>query len=369
MTNKISVLIADDEPINLELMEEILEDDFDVTTVSSGPDCLNYLQHRQPDILLLDVAMPNMTGYEVCQQIKQHTHWSFPILFVSARGTLEERLAGYQAGGDDYLVKPFDNQELIVKINNLVELKLQQQQLNQELEQANDVAMMALNNSGEFGTVVNALKQTYESNDYNQLAKIALDTLAQFSLKGTVQFNDNNKVIATFDSSGVFKPVESELLQLAKQKGRIFNHQQRCIFSFSHASILIKNMPSTEGDKYGRLLDHLCILMEGVNARFIAIMQHQELRDLLSCNSDLLHSTKQGLLEVDTLFQSQKTAAIEIGHKLMSQLEADFLGLGLDEDQERYLVSLVDSNIRELTELLDNQDAVEKVFNKILNAL
>jgi len=368
MSDTIHVLITDDEPLNLELMEEVLEDHYQITCVSSGQECLTYLESNNPDILLLDVAMPDLDGYEVCKLIKADENLSLPILFVSARGSLEERLTGYEAGGDDYLVKPFNNKELVVKVQNMVAYIDKQQQLTSQYKQASDMAMMLMTNSGESGAIVNFIRQTFECYGFTELTQAIFEALEQFELNSTIQYYDGDTKLDTFDSSGLFKPVESELLELTRAKGRIFNFNRRSIFNFSHCSLLIKNMP-TEEDKYGRLLDHLCLLMEGVNARVIAIIKELKIIEHADYNKQLLVNTKQGMVEVKSNIEQQKQQAITISAQLMEQLEKDLVLLGLDEDQEKYLVALIDGKMSELAELFDKQEAIEDFFNKIINSL
>lgn len=270
MSNKIHVLIADDEPLNLELMEEILEDDYHVDCVTSGQECLTFLQENEPDVLLLDVAMPNMDGYQVCKAIKADDDISLPVIFVSARGSIEDRLLGYEAGGDDYLVKPFNCDELLAKVQSMVTFVNQHKEFDTQLQSARDMSMMVLTNSGEMGVIVNFIRQTFECEDVKSLSEAAFEALEQLDLHGTVQFFDDNETFDTYDSSGSYKPVEAELLELARSKGRIFNFNQRSIFNFQNSALLIKNMPQDE-EINGRFLDHLCMLMEGLNARFVTL--------------------------------------------------------------------------------------------------
>ncbi len=103
------ILAVDDEPFNLEIIEEILEDlDFELKTVGSGHECLAVVEDFDPQVILLDVSMPKMSGYEVCKAIKANPNTQHIIvMFVSARGSVEERMEGYSVGAEDYIVKPF----------------------------------------------------------------------------------------------------------------------------------------------------------------------------------------------------------------------------------------------------------------------
>ena len=118
------VLVVDDEPFNLEIMQEILEEDYKVFYAKSGAECMGMLDETMPDVVLLDVNMPGMSGYEVCQQIKENPKTTdIPVTFVSALDTLAERLAGYEVGGDDYICKPFESGELLSKVTIAIKYK------------------------------------------------------------------------------------------------------------------------------------------------------------------------------------------------------------------------------------------------------
>lgn len=94
------ILAVDDEPFNLEIIEEILEElDFELKLASSGPECLSMVEEYMPQVVLLDVSMPKMNGYEVCKELKANPKTQdIIVMFVSARGTVEERMEGYSVG-------------------------------------------------------------------------------------------------------------------------------------------------------------------------------------------------------------------------------------------------------------------------------
>lgn len=108
------VLIVDDEKDIVGFMKDSLTDQgYDVLTAYDGEEALQALA-QEPDIIILDVMMPGMNGFELCEQIR-HTI-TCPIIFLSARGSEEDRINGLLVGGDDYLVKPFSMKELHVRI-------------------------------------------------------------------------------------------------------------------------------------------------------------------------------------------------------------------------------------------------------------
>jgi len=132
MSDKPLLLIVDDEPINIEIMEEALEEDYQLEFSVTGEECLEKLNSIKPDLILMDVNMPGITGIEACIKIKENVETAdIPVVFVSALGLPEERMNGYKAGGEDYVIKPFEEDELLAK----VELTLASQQEKKDLQQ------------------------------------------------------------------------------------------------------------------------------------------------------------------------------------------------------------------------------------------
>ena len=124
LSMKKKILIVDDDEINIEILKELLEEQYALATVSSGQECLEKIGEFKPDLVLLDIVMPGMDGYETCRCIKsdaqnETTH----IILVSSKTSVESRLKGYEVGTDDYIVKPFDNDELLAKIKVQIRLR------------------------------------------------------------------------------------------------------------------------------------------------------------------------------------------------------------------------------------------------------
>jgi DNA-binding response OmpR family regulator len=110
-------LAVDDDPNNITIMEEILSDHYDLRTATTGEQALEIALDSQPDIVLLDVMMPGMDGYEVCQRLRKFaTFMNTSIIMVTAKGVLSERIKGRQFGADDYITKPFDECNLLESI-------------------------------------------------------------------------------------------------------------------------------------------------------------------------------------------------------------------------------------------------------------
>lgn len=119
------ILLIDDEPQSVALLLSYLQDqNMDILVALDGEDGLRKAQIGEPDLILLDVLMPHLDGYEVCRRLKSNPATATtPILFLSARKTLPSRLEGFAAGGIDYIAKPFSAEEVLARINAQLQVK------------------------------------------------------------------------------------------------------------------------------------------------------------------------------------------------------------------------------------------------------
>jgi signal transduction histidine kinase len=124
MPNQNRILIVDDNPTNIDILEEMFEDRYQLAISSSGEEALSVAEDFSPDLVLLDVMMPGIDGYETCLKFRSHPTLQYTkIIMVSAKTLLTERMQGYEAGADDYVTKPFDRDELLAKVQVYLRLK------------------------------------------------------------------------------------------------------------------------------------------------------------------------------------------------------------------------------------------------------
>lgn len=118
----IKIFYVEDEPFLGRIVKESLESrGYEVVMASDGRDAVGKFESAQPDICVLDVMLPHQDGYSIAQQIRK-IHPTMPIIFVTAKTQTQDLLKGFEVGGNDYLRKPFSMEELIVRVNNLLQL-------------------------------------------------------------------------------------------------------------------------------------------------------------------------------------------------------------------------------------------------------
>lgn len=139
LTDNRQVLIVDDNPTNLDVLFDYLDaQEFEVLVAESGDDALEQLNQIKPDIILLDVMMPGLDGFETCRRLKSSTRLSnIPVIFMTALNNEKDRVKGFEVGAIDYVTKPLFYQEVMARINTHLTVSMLQKQLqrsNDDLE-------------------------------------------------------------------------------------------------------------------------------------------------------------------------------------------------------------------------------------------
>lgn len=117
------ILIVEDEPNIVVPLQFIMKDNgYDVTVVFSGEEAVDAITESKPDLILLDIMLPGMDGYELCQMIRQNPDWKgIKIIFLTALGREADMAKGMALDADAYITKPFSNKEVVEKVRNLLQ--------------------------------------------------------------------------------------------------------------------------------------------------------------------------------------------------------------------------------------------------------
>ncbi|MEJ2609715.1 MAG: response regulator [Candidatus Thiodiazotropha sp.] len=265
------ILVVDDQQANLVSLELILKSKYRVSLASEGKKCLEQLESVHPDLILLDVDMPMMDGLTVCRIIKANPSTSMiPVIFVSALSRLEERLAGYKAGADDYVSKPYDVDELLLKIrialNNQHDLELAKQRSTLVKEEVAESRVVSM----ELQELVQFIDDSLECDDVRTLGERMLATFELFGLQVIVRIISCGHY---FSHAGEVGVLDQEMMESMSEKGRMIDFGQRTLINAKSVSVLVRNMPIHHLSRYQRWRENLNLLVGVVNMRLLDVQQ------------------------------------------------------------------------------------------------
>jgi DNA-binding response OmpR family regulator len=271
MEKDYTVFVVDDDKTTRLLLETMLGKKYSVEAFVSAESCLDRLEHKHPNLFLLDVGLPGMDGYDLCRNIKGVPEiMGIPVVFISGHDDLEAVMAGYDAGGEDYIVKPFDIAGLLRKIENLRRIEQDKKALLNQAKDSDELATLVLANLDEYAVLIKFLRSLNECNNTQETVDALLRSLAAFRLEGAVQVRLRN-FEKTFSKAGENWPLEIAVMNHIRTLDRIFEFRTRCAYNFEHITVLVTNMPVADADLCGRIRDHLAIAAEAAEAKLMAL--------------------------------------------------------------------------------------------------
>ena len=354
MENNLRVFVVDDDAIILDVLRATLATECELHTFASAEACLSALADVKPDLFLLDVSMPVMDGYALCRQLKDD--WDtqdIPVVFISASDNNETRMLCYEAGGDDFIQKPFDPAELLSKLGVAGRILAEKKALREQAGYAQRTAMAAMVSMGELGVVLQFLSKSFACNTLDELAAALLDAMQQYDLQAAVQMRIGDQVL-TLSHNGRNVPLEVSVLNHVRESGRIFQFKSRCVFNYGQVTLLVKNMPLEDAERCGRIRDNGALLAEGADARLRAIeteMLAARRRAGIESALPRLYSTLDG---VQANYRRNCFELTQVMIDFQEQLAKAFISLGLMERQEEQLSSMANDFV---TRLVGTQDA------------
>lgn len=264
--------IVDDNQIQRRLLTSMLEKVHEVTALESGEALLaSLIKGECFDLVLLDIEMPGIDGYEACRRLRANEASAhLAVLFVSAHDTAPERVAAYQAGGDDFIVKPVAAHELQHKIGAILQQRTELTTLADQSRMAQQVAFTAMTSMGELGVLMDFMRRAAGCTTPAEIADALLVGLEAYGLTGAVQVRSS---LGTLERSSQQQaaPLQATVMESLREIGRIFVFGSRGIINYSRVSLLAHNLPTDDEERLGRLRDNLALLAEAAETRIEAL--------------------------------------------------------------------------------------------------
>jgi CheY-like chemotaxis protein len=367
---KARVLVVDDEPVNLALVAGILSDDYRVLDgAADGAEGLNRARSERPDLVLTDIVMPGMTGYDLCRALKEDAATrSIPVIFLSGAVGLEEHLAGHDAGGEDFLPKPFKPAELLYKVDHALRVAEERRQLATNADSAFQTAMTAMSSAAELGVVLNFVRNSFSCADYSALADAVVATCAEFGLNACVRLNGRYPPVSR-NRAGASSVLETGILERMAEFERIVDFNKRTAINYDNVTLLITDMPHTDAERYGRLRDHLATLAECADARVRALDDALDVSAKHHALARLVEQSRLALADIDQRHRRNHNDARVIMHGMLATVEQSFSRLDLSDDQEDYIAAVINAAVRQVMDMFAQGLAIDNHLRTVTDML
>ncbi len=339
MTERRNILIVDDDRSWQAFLSAALSDYYNVIAAYDGYSGLTLASEWLPDTILLDIEMPIKNGYEVCTALKANPQLrDIPIIFVSSKVSLQEKIAGFKLGADDYLVKPCEAELLNVKINRSSTLYREKKALGEKAVGAEVLAFEAMNSNADLGRSLRFAERTYFMQSLDKLAEGLFQTMTEFGLDTSVMFITPSGPQFYAQNKHELSPLEKDMFLAIQQQGRFVDFGCRTFCNFALVSLLIKNMPVAAPERYGRIKDTVPWIVGVMDGKVAAldlqnafIAHHQSTTSSLQAISEDLKTVLHHLAEnslAETLKSGLNSQLASVFAKL-DELALKELNLGL----------------------------------------
>ncbi|MGC1511078.1 response regulator [Ketobacter sp.] len=364
------VLVVDDDRLVRNVVSRYLSEQFIVETADSGESGIETASTFDPDFILLDIEMPGINGFEVCDRLKQNPDTKdIPVLIISGRTQLQERMQGYEAGAADFILKPFNPEELLAKLNVLSRFNETTHSLSERAAKASQTALTAMRGSSELGLAIQFIEATYNSKSYDSIAEKFFDVTNQLSLNCSLMFLAHNQRLF-FSSGGATSPLEKEVIATIYDSGRRFcDFGSRTQINYPLVALLVKNMPLNDMESYGRYKDFLPTMLGSTDANVRSLTTEQALIDQSAHLTQSFYNVKDTLQSFLTGLRANQANALEVLRGTFSEFDQRIPKLGLEEDQEQYLLNTLDDAVQRSHGLVENEQAARTAFDKISETL
>ncbi len=372
MEKQIDILaIEDDKFVQKMIIKALQSSAISVRTANDGESGIKVAIQQIPDIILLDVEMPGINGYEVCDRLRNtESTKEVPVIFLSSHSSLRERMQGYEVGADDYLTKPFEAENLLARINILIKYQQERKKILDEYKLAQQNAILAMTSSSELALAMRFLEKSLTYQDVDALVYGLFDSMSQFSLNccAMISINGHHHWYAS-EGSGSISPLEKELIEMCDKEARFLDFGVRTIINYSQVSLLVKNMPLDDMDRYGRIKDLVPILLSAVNTK-ISTLNTQEALTQQGINLiDSFSLIRKSLYYLGLTIVDNRKDSVTILNKLVEELNYDFLRMGLEEHQEEYILDRIDTALEAAMVEMDAGKEIRSSLTFILKNL
>jgi CheY-like chemotaxis protein len=360
------VLVVDDDRATRTYHQAILAKEYNVEVAESGNEALHILSKSSPDLIVLDIEMPGLDGYETCRRIRETS--AIPIIFVTGHNTLESQLEAFEAGANDIVTKPIAHDLLLMKAARAIQTHLSYLRLQQEKNSLQSMAMNFLSSVGETGTLLNFLRTSIQCRSYYELAARLSEAASALAMQcyGVIRTSSGDQY---FRSEGEPTGLEKDVLANVSSMGRIFQFRSQLVVNFDQISIIASNVPIGSPEETGKFRDNLVVLAEAAES----LTENVEMRQESMARAEQLQIALMGASNSVQSLQRQHRQMLAdtriLLQDLVDNIEKTFSWLGATTDQEVAINTTMYQSVEQILELLATRGQFEAEFSTVLGSL
>lgn len=354
---------------NLSELGEHVQTFFSADRVEGFSGVLNKLPEKNYKVLIWDAINDKNMNLSMCKELLENEQLSaIPFVLLTSSSNVKDKVKAFEYGCDDFIEASVSADETCARITKSIFHQIANSQLTQRLEQATETARNAMVDNSDLGANIQFLLQVHSCDNLDQLGQQFFATIERYGLACSLQMRSEMGV-KDMEAHGMAKDLESQLLLQLKDSGRYVDFGRRTVVNYDRVSLLIKNMPLEDQEKYGAIKDNTFCLVQGLNSRILALedqfkllAEKESLRKLSTDVHTVINALQNSYQDVmKNIVNEVENATEKIQHRLPH--------LALTEADETFIDQIAEGLVQHTNQIFNDGLKVDELFMRLESAV
>ena len=351
------LLLIDDSNRLISQLQNLLPNDVSIDHQVSGQDGLAALNSgKNYQVVILNCQLPDTDGLSFLRQLSRDKELHYPSFICLAHQENDESLLTYfEAGAEDFVCSSSQIELIVEKVKKLLSYSLKVQELSIEEVKLTELVNTTMMQSSFYGACLDLVSELQFVSDVESIAVYLFDFMQRYGISSAISFNAPNAHFDFDQQSFYCSPLEQQVFELLKDKGRIYEFGNRAVFNSPCVSLLIKNMPEKDTMNYGLFIDIFAKLIPSIEMSFINLLNKSKLKTTQEELKNTISDVKNAVFEL----QQHRQQLVD---KMVLDIGLSFHNYDFTSEQEAFLSNLIESNVIKHTE---NSEEFYKINQKL----
>lgn len=291
-----------------------------------------------------------------------------PLMILSPSSDLAPKLRAFQMGCDDYLDAGTPVAEMIARIRKLMFHKIASEQLKQRLEQASAMAFTVMSDNSDLGATIQFLLETSHCDNLDQLGQLFFRVIQRYGLAASLQLRSAFGV-KDMEASGLCRELEAQLLLQLQDAGRYVDFGRRTIMNYGRCSLLVRNMPVDDPNRYGAIKDNTFYLLQGLDARLRTLDLQEKLQREKATLRKMSQAVKAVMADIDSSYQAVMRDIVANVEDMAGTIQGHIPALALSVEQEVFFEEVTDRCVANTNRIFNDGLRVDETFTRLAAAM
>jgi len=291
-----------------------------------------------------------------------------PLVVIHGKSLEGQRLNAFKLGCDDFIDESINEDEIVIRCEKLIMNKIANEQLQERVQQANEMAFIAMSDTSDLGVNIQFLIDSNQCNNLDELGMSLLQSVSNYGIKASLQLRSEFG-IKNMEPSGLAKDLESALLWELRNDGRYVDFGKRSVMNYEQVSLLVKNMPLDDEKKYGAIKDNVFSLLQGADARVKALDSLKQLDQQQSLMKAIAVKMKNMISDIDAGYQNVMRDIANVVENMADGTNQIITNLALNEEQENALESVMEAGIEDTNKVFSEGLKMDETLRKVISEM